>query len=257
MSRAVLTERRDATLLVTLNRPDSLNAFDESLHHDLADALHEAGDSAVRAVVITGAGKAFCAGADLRATRTASPGNSTLRHTFNPNMLALSALDKPVITAINGAAAGAGLALALAGDIRLASSTAKFVPAFVDIGLVPDNGGSFYAVRLLGYARAFEWLATGRRLGAEEALRMGLVSEVTEPLELLSRALAIAAELAEKPGLAVGLTKRLLNQAYRGQLAEQLEAEAALQALAVVAPGRAEARARMVARISGNGGESK
>ena len=127
----------------------------------------------------------------------------------------------------------------------------------VDIGLVPDNGGSFYAVRLLGYARAFEWLATGRRLGAEEALRMGFVSEVTEPLELLSRALAIAAELAEKPGLAVGLTKRLLNQAYRGQLAEQLEAEAALQALAVVAPGRAEARAKMVARISGNGGESK
>lgn len=257
MTSAVLTERHDATLLVTLNRPDSLNAFDESLHRDFADALHEASDAAIRAVVITGAGKAFCAGADLRADRTLSPGNSTLRHTFNPNALALSALDKPVITAINGAAAGAGLALALAGDIRIASEAAKFVPAFVDIGLVPDNGASFYAVRLLGYARAFEWLATGRRLDAVAGLSLGLVTEVTATAELLPRALTMAAELAEKPGLAVGLTKRLLSQAYRGQLAEQLEAEAALQALAVVAPGRAEARARMLARISGNGGENK
>ncbi len=243
---AVLTERRGEVLLITLNRPESLNAFDESLHAGLADAIFEAGSDEVRAVVLTGAGKGFCAGADLRATRSKSTGNSTLRHTFNPNILALNALCKPLVTAVNGAAAGAGLALALAGDIRLAASGAKFVPAFVDIGLSPDNGVSFFASRLLGYGRAFEWLATGRRLMAAEALDLGLLTEVTPPEALLDRALEIAAHLAARPGLAVSLTKSLLQEASGGSLARQLELETEHQARAVNAPGRAEARARMV-----------
>lgn len=255
---AVQTERRGSTLLITLNRPDSLNAYDEALHRGLADAIHEASHPEVRAVVVAGAGRGFCAGADLKAERTVSPGNSTLRHTFNPSIMALTALEKPVVTAINGAAAGAGLALALAGDIRVASTAAKFVPAFVNIGLVPDNGASFLVTRLLGYGRAFEWLSDGRSLGPEEAFGMGLLTEVVEPEALLQRALAIAADLAAKPGLAVPLTKKLLSRASRASLAEQLEAEVEFQAVAVNAPGRAEARAAMLARMAEkNGGKPK
>lgn len=246
----VLREHHDAVLLVTLNRPESLNAFNGDLHRELSDAWHAASDPQVRAVVLTGRGRGFCAGADLNAPPTAEHlGHNTLRHTFNAHTLAMAALDKPVIAAINGAAAGAGLSLACAADIRLASSSAKFVPAFVDIGLVPDAGGSWFITRQLGYARAFAWLASNRRLSADEALSWGLVNEVLEAEQLLPRALQLAAELAGKPGSAVGLTKRLLVQAARNSLAEQLEAEVTLQNLAVRDPERAKARAAMVERL--------
>lgn len=246
----VLRERHGAVLLVTLNRPEALNAFTAELHRDLSDAWHEAAAAEVRAVVLTGNGRGFCAGADLHSPPPAdSLGHHTLRHTFNAHTLAMAALDKPVIAAVNGAAAGAGLSLACAADIRLAASTAKFVPAFVDIGLVPDAGGSWFITRLLGYARAFDWLASNRRLDAAEALAWGLVGEVLEPAQLLDRAIRLAEQLAAKPGGAVGLTKRLLAQAARNGLAEQLEAEVALQNLAVRDPDRARARAAMLERL--------
>ncbi|SEN42831.1 2-(1,2-epoxy-1,2-dihydrophenyl)acetyl-CoA isomerase [Pseudomonas sp. ok272] len=247
---SVLRERQGSLLLVTLNRPEALNALDAQMHDELSDAWHEASDPQVRAVVLTGAGRGFCAGADLNARPAPEVmGHRTMRHTLNAHTLSMAALDKPVIAAVNGAAAGAGLSLACAADIRIASSNAKFVPAFVDIGLVPDAGGSWFITRLLGYSRAFAWLASNRRLSAEEALEWGLVSEVLPPEHLLGHALALAEQLASKPGLAVGLTKRLLAQAARNSLAEQLEAEVTLQHLAILDPDRERARAAMLEKL--------
>src|SRR5918912_829155 len=157
----VETSRDGAVLTITLNRPDVLNAFDAAMHRALGEALREARDAAVRAVVLTGAGRGFCVGQDLTEFREA-PGDigSRLRGNYHPNVLALRALEKPVIAAVNGAAAGAGMSFACACDIRLAADTASFVPAFINIGLVPDSGGSFFIARLLGPARAFEWMSS-------------------------------------------------------------------------------------------------
>ncbi|GAA0402791.1 enoyl-CoA hydratase [Acrocarpospora corrugata] len=246
----VLTERDGAVLIVTLNRPDKLNALDTDTLYALADAWQEAADPQVRAVVVTGNGRGFCAGADLRAASSA-PGRSGLRHTYHPHVLALAALEKPVIAAVNGPAAGAGLSLAAAADLRIAADTAKFVPAFTAVGLVPDAGGAYFLPRLLGYARAYEWLATGRPLTAAQALDWGLVSEVVPAADLMPHATRLAHQLAGTPGLAVGLTKRLLDYGLNHGLAELLDEEARLQALAVAAPGRQEARAATVRRLSG------
>src|SRR5437763_13921190 len=166
-------------MTIALNRPDVLNAFTTAMHKALGAALKEARDPAVRAVVLTGAGRGFCVGQDLTEFREAAGDiEGRLRNTYHPTILGLRRLEKPVIAAVNGAAAGAGFSLALACDLRLAADSATFVPAFINIGLVPDSGGSFFATRLLGYARAFEWLTTGRRLSAAEAHAWGLVSEV-------------------------------------------------------------------------------
>ncbi|MEU8270795.1 enoyl-CoA hydratase-related protein [Sphaerisporangium sp. NPDC049002] len=247
----VLTSRDGPVLTVTLNRPQSLNALDAETLYALAEAWHEAADPEIRAVVVTGSGRGFCAGADLRAPADRSrPGINGLRHTYHPHVLAMAALEKPVIAAVNGAAAGAGLSLAAAADLRIASEEAKFVPAFTAVGLVPDAGGAYFLPRLLGYARAYEWLATGRRLTAAEALAWGLVSEVVPAGELLPRAARLAHQLAATPGCAVGLTKRLLDYGLNHGLAELLDEETRLQALAVAAPGRMRARAEVVGRLS-------
>ena len=167
----VETRQDGAVLTITLNRPDVLNALNAAAHAALHDALESARDAEVRAVVLTGAGRGFCVGQDLQEFRDgADDVAGRLREQFNRHVLAIRALEKPVIAAVNGPAAGAGLSLALACDVRLASSEATFVPAFVGIGLVPDTGGTWLARRLLGAARAFEWLTTGRRLTAAEAL---------------------------------------------------------------------------------------
>ncbi|MBB4699668.1 enoyl-CoA hydratase/isomerase family protein [Sphaerisporangium siamense] len=248
----VITERDGPVLTVTLNRPHVLNALDAETLLALADAWHEAADPEVRAVVVTGSGKGFCAGADLRTPPDPSrkPGSSGLRHTYHPHVLAMAALEKPVIAAVNGAAAGAGLSLAAAADVRIAAATAKFVPAFATVGLVPDAGGAYFLPRLLGYARAFEWLATGRAVPAEEALSWGLVSRVVPPEELLPAAAELAHRMAAMPGVAVGLTKRLLDHGLTHGLADLLDEEARAQARAVADPGRQRARAEMVNRLS-------
>jgi 2-(1,2-epoxy-1,2-dihydrophenyl)acetyl-CoA isomerase len=147
-------------------------------------------------------------------------------------VVAIRALEKPVIAAVNGAAAGAGLSFACACDIRLAADTATFVPAFINIGLVPDSGGSFFIARLLGPARAFEWMSSGRRLTAAEAHAWGLVSEVVESDRLAERVSSVAAELAALPTRGVGMTKRLFDRAPTATLVEQLEWEAQLQTAA-------------------------
>lgn len=229
----VETHREGAVLTITLNRPDVLNALNSAMHAALAAALRDARDPEVRAVVITGAGRGFCVGQDLTEFREA-PGDigDRLRSTYHPNVLALRTLEKPVIAAVNGAAAGAGLSFACACDIRLAADTAAFVPAFVNIGLVPDSGGTYFIARLLGPARAFEWMSSGRRLTAAEAHAWGLVSEVVEADELPARAAARAAELAALPTRGIGMTKRLFDRAWGAPLEEQLEREAQLQAAA-------------------------
>src|SRR5918998_6118487 len=173
--------RDGAVVTITLNRPDVLNAFNRSMHEALAAALKQARAEDVRAVLLTGAGRGFCVGQDLTEFREETGDiGGRLRGLYAPNVLALRALEKPVIAAVNGPAAGAGLSLACACDLRLASDAASFVPAFVTIGLVPDSGGSFFVTRLLGYARAFEWMTSGRKLTAAEAHAWGLVSEVVE-----------------------------------------------------------------------------
>ena len=193
-------------------------------------ALREAADPEVRAVVVTGAGRGFCSGQDLTEFQ-ALPGGirSTLEETYHPNIRAIRALEKPVIAAVNGVAAGAGVSLACACDVRIASSEASFVPGFVGIGLVPDSGGSWFLHRLLGFARAFEWMVSNRRLGADEALAWGLVSEVVPAESFEARVAELAAWYAGLPTRALAMTKQLFEHAYAASLEEQLELEAELQ----------------------------
>jgi 2-(1,2-epoxy-1,2-dihydrophenyl)acetyl-CoA isomerase len=226
----VLTERDGAVLTITLNRPEVFNAFNAALHAALHAALEDAADASVRAVVITGAGRGFCAGQDLKEFQEA-PGSirERLEQTYHPNIRLIRGLEKPVIAAVNGPCAGAGLSLACACDVRIASDAATFVPGFIGIGLIPDSGGSWFIHRLLGYARAFEWMTSNRRLTAAEAHAWGLVSEVVEAEAFPARVAEYAAEQAARPTLAVGGTKRLFEHAHTASLEQQLELEAELQ----------------------------
>jgi len=230
----VLTARADAVLTITLNRPDVFNAFNRALHAELRSALETAADPAVRAVVITGAGRGFCAGQDLREFAALEGSlRDALEETYHPNIRLIRGLAKPVIAAVNGPAAGAGLSLASACDVRVASTAAAFVPGFVGIGLVPDSGGTWFLHRLLGFARAFEWMSSNRKLGAEEALAWGLVSDVIPAADFDARVAELAAEWAALPTLAVAMTKQLFEFAHTASLEEQLALEAELQQAAV------------------------
>jgi 2-(1,2-epoxy-1,2-dihydrophenyl)acetyl-CoA isomerase len=227
----VETQSDGGVMTITLNRPEVLNAFDSAMHEAFRAALEEAQEPEVRAVVLTGAGRGFCVGQDLNEFKEAAGDiGERLRSTYNPNVLALWGLEKPVIAAVNGPAAGAGLSLACACDLRLAASSATFVPAFIGIGLVPDTGATYLIERLLGYSRAFEWLCSGRRLSAADAHAWGLVAEVVGDGRLSARAADLAATLAALPTRALGMTKRLLQRAALSSLDEQLELEAELQA---------------------------
>jgi 2-(1,2-epoxy-1,2-dihydrophenyl)acetyl-CoA isomerase len=229
----VETSRDGGVLTITLNRPEVLNAFNASMHAALGDALAEAEDASVRAVVLTGAGRGFCVGQDLTEFREATGDiGSRLRDNYHPNVLAIRALEKPVIAAVNGAAAGAGLSFACACDIRIASDAATFVPAFINVGLVPDSGGTYFVAELLGYARGFGWMTSGQKLSAAEALEWGLVTEVVEGDGLAARVAEIAQRYATMPTRGVGMTKRLFSEAARNRLEEQLELEADLQTAA-------------------------
>ena len=226
----VLTARAGPVLTITLNRPDVYNAINRAMHDALREALAEAADPEVRAVVITGAGRGFCAGQDLREFQELPGGiRDTLEETYHPNIRAIRTLEKPVIAAINGACAGAGLSLACACDIRVASSDASFVPGFIGIGLVPDAGGTWFIHRLLGFSRAFEWMVSNRRLSADEALIWGLVSEDVPAERFPKRVAELADWYAALPTRAVAMTKQLFEHAYAASLEEQLELEAELQ----------------------------
>ena len=228
----VESTRAGAVQTITLNRPDKMNAFTRALHGALREALKQARDPEVRAVVITGAGRGFCAGQDLTEFGESGDVGAALRETYHPNVLAIRALEKPVIAAVNGACAGAGLSLACACDIRIAADNASFVPGFIGIGLVPDAGGTYFIHRLLGASRAFEWMSSNRRLTAAEAHAWGIVSEVVEGDALPARAAELASFYAGLPTRAIGMTKRLFDHADTATLEEQLEHEAQLQAAA-------------------------
>jgi 2-(1,2-epoxy-1,2-dihydrophenyl)acetyl-CoA isomerase len=229
----VETSRDGAVLTITLNRPDVLNALNTDMHRALGAALKDARDGGVRAVVLTGSGRGFCVGQDLTEFREATGDIAErLRGSYHPNVRAIRALEKPVIAAINGVAAGAGVSLACACDLRIAADNAAFIPAFINIGLIPDSGGSHFVTRILGPARSFEWLASGKKLTAAEAHAWGLVSEVVEADMLATRAAELAGQLAELPTRGIGMTKRLIDHAVEASFEEQLEHEAQLQAAA-------------------------
>jgi len=224
--------RDGAVQTITLNRPDVLNAFNRALHKALRAALKEATDPEVRAVVLTGAGRGFSAGQDLKEFGETPDISDALRGSYHPNVLAIRALEKPVIAAVNGVCAGAGLSLACVCDFRIAADNASFVPGFIGIGLVPDAGGTYFLNRLLGASRAFEWMSSNRKLSAAEAQAWGLVSEVVAAYSLAARAAEVAATYAALPTRGIGMTKRLFDHADNATLEEQLELEAQLQAAA-------------------------
>jgi 2-(1,2-epoxy-1,2-dihydrophenyl)acetyl-CoA isomerase len=224
--------RDGAVQTITLNRPEVFNAFNRAMHAGLREAFKEARDPDVRAVVITGAGRGFCSGQDLTEFSEAGDVSDALRETYHPNVLAMRALEKPVIAAVNGPCAGAGLSFACACDLRIASDAASFVPGFVGIGLVPDAGGTYFIHRILGAPRAFEWMTSNRKLIAAEAHAWGLVSEVVEADALAARAAELGAFYAALPTRAIGMTKRLFDRAGTATLDEQLELEAQLQSAA-------------------------
>jgi 2-(1,2-epoxy-1,2-dihydrophenyl)acetyl-CoA isomerase len=234
MADEVLTSRDGAVLTITFNRPEVYNAFNRALHAALQEALAEARDPAVRCVVVTGAGKGFCAGQDLKEFGSVSASiRDALEQTYHPNIRLVRGLEKPVIAAVNGPVAGAGLSFACACDVRIASDAATFVPGFVGIGLVPDSGGTWFVHRLLGFARAFEWMCANTRLSAAEALDWGIVSEVVPTASFESRVAELAADWAARPTLAVARTKQLFDHAYGASLEAQLALEAELQQASV------------------------
>ena len=234
MADEVLTSRDGAVLTITFNRPEVYNAFNRDLHAALREALTEARDAAVRCVVVTGAGKGFCAGQDLKEFgQVAGSIRDALEETYHPNIRLVRTLEKPVIAAVNGAAAGAGLSFACACDLRVASDAASFVPGFVGIGLVPDSGGTWFVHRLLGFSRAFEWMCANTRLSAAEALEWGLVSQVIPAEAFAERVAELAAEWAARPTLAVARTKQLFEHAFAASLEAQLALEAELQQASV------------------------
>lgn len=226
----VLKERQDGVLVLTLNRPEKLNAITGELLDALYAALKEGEeDREVRALLLTGAGRAFSAGQDLTEFGDQKPDYEAHLRRYNRVVEALSGLEKPLVVAVNGVAAGAGMSLALWGDLRLAAVGASFTTAFVRIGLVPDSGLSFLLPRLVGLAKAQELLLLSPRLSAEEALALGLVHRVVPAERLMEEALSLAKELAQGPTRAYALTKKLLLETYRLSLTEALALEAVLQ----------------------------
>jgi 2-(1,2-epoxy-1,2-dihydrophenyl)acetyl-CoA isomerase len=221
--------RDGAVQTITLNRPDKLNAFTRAVHDGLQKALRAAADPEVRAVVITGAGRGFSAGQDLTEFSATGDIGATLRETYHVNIGLIRSLEKPVIAAVNGVCAGAGLSLACACDIRIARDDAFFVPGFVGIGLIPDSGGTYFIQRLLGTPRAFEWMTSNRRLTAAAAHAWGLVSEVVDADAFEAHVAERAATLAAAPTRAIAWTKRLFDEAGTNTLEQQLELEAELQ----------------------------
>jgi 2-(1,2-epoxy-1,2-dihydrophenyl)acetyl-CoA isomerase len=227
------------TLVITLNRPDKLNAFDDALSFELVDALKQAEkDKQVRCILLTGAGRGFCAGQDLQSRSIAqNDGESphlgeSIRNRYLPIIHKLRTLEKPIVCAINGVAAGAGASVAFACDYRLASEQASFIQAFIKVGLIPDSGACFLLPRLIGLGRAMDLMMTGRKVEAQEALEIGLVSELCAPEQLMERAMQVATQFSHGPTKAFGLLKRATNQAMNVDLETYLHYEADLQEVA-------------------------
>ncbi len=226
----------DSVATITLNRPERLNAAPPHLFNEIADALDNL--DGARAVLITGEGRAFCSGADLQArgegsALTGSGGSyGALTRHYNPTMMKLARLNVPVITAVNGPAAGVGCSLALASDFAIAGKSAYFLQAFVNIGLVPDGGASWMLARLVGKARATQMMMLGERISAEQAADWGLIYKCVDDAVLMEEAQALAARLAKGPTLALGLMRQNIAAALDGDYASALLREAEGQRIA-------------------------
>lgn len=235
LAETVLVSLEAGVLTLTLNRPDKLNSFNEAMHLALRAGFQRAADDpAVRAVLLTGSGRGFCAGQDLGDRDPRKSGSipdlgATLDTFYNPTLRLIRALEKPVVCAVNGVAAGAGANVAFACDIVLAARSAKFIQAFAKIGLVPDAGGSWSLARILGEPRAKALALLAEPLDAETAASWGLIWKVVDDAALLDEAKAIATRLAAGPTWGLGLTKRAIQAAATNSLDEQLDLERDLQ----------------------------
>lgn len=233
MPNLILTELIDGVLQVTLNRPDVLNSFNREMAQELQQALaRAASDPDVRAVLLTGAGRGFCAGQDLQEALPANPGDpmpdisEIVRASYNPVIRAIRALEKPVICAVNGVAAGAGANLAFACDLTIAAEEANFIESFAKLGLIPDTSGTFFVPRLAGPQRATGMFFLGEKVHAKTAKEWGLIWDVVPLSHLHEAALHLAKALATQATRGFGLTKRAMNQSFANTLDQQLEVEA-------------------------------
>lgn len=234
-SDTVLVELRDGVLHLTLNRPDKLNSFNEEMHLALRAGFERArDDDSVRAVLLTGAGRGFCAGQDLGDRDPRKGGDipdlgATVDKFYNPLVRLIRSIPKPVICAVNGVAAGAGANLALVCDIVLAAKSARFIQAFSKIGLVPDSGGTWSLTRLLGEARAKALTLTAEPLGAEKAAEWGMIWQAVDDDKLADEAGALATRLAAGPTFGLGLTKQAIQAAHTSGIDTALDLERDLQ----------------------------
>ena len=232
MYKYLTLDAHGSVLRIALNRPEVFNAFHRGMALELQQALFEADrDPKVRAVLLTGEGRAFCSGQDLsEAIDPQGPGlDRILSEHYNPLVLQMRSLRKPIVVAVNGVAAGAGANLALAGDVVLAAHSAKFIQAFSKIGLIPDTGGTLTLPRLAGFAKASAWMMLADSVSAEEAERHGLIYRLVADDVLADEAMAVSQKLAAMPTEALALTKEALNATVFHGFAEQLELERALQ----------------------------
>ena len=237
--KILLTEKKNGVGIITLNRPDKLNAFSDELTFQLQDALKEMEkDKEVRAIILTAAGRGFCAGQDLQSRSIAqemgerpSLGDS-IRRRYNPIVIKLRHIEKPIIAAVNGVAAGAGASIAFACDYRIVTDKVNFIQSFTKVGLIPDSGATFILTRLVGLTKAFELMLSADKLSAEEALNLGIINKIVGEDDLMKEAVALAEKLAAGPTKAFGLTKRAVNRAVFDDLEELLEYEASLQEIA-------------------------
>ncbi len=228
----IKTEIDGSVMKITLNRPDKFNSFNREMSLQLQDALKRAGDDdTIRAILLTGEGKAFCAGQDLTEAMDANgPGiERIVREHYNPIVQKIRTIEKPVVCAVNGVAAGAGANIALSCDIVVAATCASFIQAFGKIGLIPDSGGTFFLPRLIGFGKASALMMLGDKVSATDAESMGMIFKVVEDPSLPAEAMSIAKTLADLPTKGIGYTKRLLNQSPVNSLERQLEYEAEMQ----------------------------
>jgi len=238
MSDVLLSSRQGAVLTLTINRPEALNALNRDANAALRSAIDSAArDAEIGAIVLTGSGRAFCAGADLKdVTARRAAGDKELgedlRTYYAPVIHAARACPKPIVAALNGVAAGAGLSLALACDLRIAATEAQLIVAFVRVGLVPDAGMLFFLTRMLGLSKATELAMSGNPITADEAMRLGLVAQVVASEQLLPAAVELAQRFADGPRKTYELIKRGLERTYDLDLEQTLELESQLQAMA-------------------------
>lgn len=233
MAEFINSDTKQGLTRITLNRPDKFNSFNRQMAIELQQSLDKAAnDKSVRAILLTGSGKAFCAGQDLaEAIDPNGPGIvKIVEETYNATIKRLRLIEKPIVCAVNGIAAGAGANIALACDIVIAAKSAGFIQAFSKIGLIPDSGGTYILPRLIGYQKAAALMFTGEKVSAEDAEKMGMIYKWTDDEKLEEESTKMALKLAQMPTVGIGLTKRLLNESMHNSLFVQLNREGALQA---------------------------